>query len=116
MTAQIPQGQDITINLALKGVDGLPLNIGSCENVKIFLYQKKETILYDGSILGGQITIVDAPDGLVQVNITGSNIATQYGRLFAEVHALVDDTSFAIGYKTNIFTDIILGDIINSVE
>ena len=44
---QLVQGEDLTINIQLVGEDGEPIQISNCEDVILYLYQRRENILVE---------------------------------------------------------------------
>jgi hypothetical protein len=111
---QLVQGEDLTINIQLVGEDGDPIQISNCEDVILYLYQRRENILVEIAL--NEMEVVSSLLGKVKAIVLGASSNFIAGRVYAEVVAKVDDADFDAGFKVNKITDIVLCDVINSVS
>lgn len=112
----IPNGSDFTIQLTIEDENGNGVNIGNCDDIIVYLYQKREYVLAEYKLSDNQIVVIDAINGIVAIYAEGNVIEVQEGKLFCEAVIDIVDANYDKGYKRNILSDILIGKIVNSIN
>lgn len=111
------QGSDIVVQVTLRNGDCEPIIIDDVTEIVIFVYQRRESILYGCTLTGGTIFTVDSATGLIAFAVPAlatENINTD--RLYIELQITQPNIYAAGGEALTKRTDIPLADLLNTVR
>lgn len=111
----IVTNSDNVIELTITDSAGNPIDLAEVDDVEVAVYCRKENIIQHWKQSLNQVTIVDAPNGIINVVLDRANTSTlSPNRLYAEIVVKIPDVRFESGYQLMIESDIAIADIINS--
>lgn len=114
--ATIYTGSDIDLNLTIKDSDGNAIDLDGAEEITVNIFQQRKSILAVYDLTNG-VEILNAANGLAVVHVNRSVLsALPEAKLYAQVIVDIEDANFEDGYKRNITSDILLGQIKQTVE
>jgi len=117
MIYTIVQGADATMDIGIKDTSGNPIVISTLENVTVFLYQRRENILGEYSLVDNTVDIKDDVNGIVSIYVQRDSLTdVPVGDLYVEIWVDVPNANFYGGFKRNKFSDVKIAKLINTVK